>query len=362
MIRLMIVDDEKIIRETIKSFINWKALGVEIVGTCKDGIEAYNTILDEYPDIVLTDIKMPGFTGLELIERIRQIDKSIEFIILTGYEEFSFAKQAMKFGIRHYLLKPCNENQIVEAVKDIQKQKQKNPDWNIQSEKIWQTYEKNVLQNEIVSAIEQLVQNISKSDDKDRKKIFHNIDDELKKITDKDFLVSFISSLLIRYADSSDIAYNPMQIMDYVMKLKRFDSSETVRTSFVEILPQLFPENIIGINKTDSLIKKILDYIDEHIEEPGLSLKQISEQCLFMNVDYVSKKFVKQTGFRFSDFLNRRRVEKAKQFLTCQADVQIPYVAEKIGFGNNPQYFYLIFKKYTGMTPAAYINSWKNKK
>ena len=119
MLKLLIADDEKTIRETIRSFINWEALDIEVVGTAKDGIEAYNMILDLYPDIVLTDIRMPGLSGLELIERMHEINKDMQFIILSGYNEFEYAKTAMQYGVRHYLLKPCSEQQIIDSIKGL---------------------------------------------------------------------------------------------------------------------------------------------------------------------------------------------------------------------------------------------------
>ena len=81
MLKLLIADDEKTIRETIRSFINWEALDIEVVGTAKDGIEAYNMILDLYPDIVLTDIRMPGLYARDLIGRMHKISKHFRIII-----------------------------------------------------------------------------------------------------------------------------------------------------------------------------------------------------------------------------------------------------------------------------------------
>ena len=119
MLKLIIADDERIIRESISTLIDWGSLGIELAGVCSDGIEAYNMILDECPDIVLTDIRMPGLSGLDLIERISQTDLSIQFVLLSGYGEFEYAKQAMRFRVHHYLLKPCNEEQIIESMKDV---------------------------------------------------------------------------------------------------------------------------------------------------------------------------------------------------------------------------------------------------
>lgn len=119
MIKLLIADDERIIRETISTLIDWDSLGIHLIGLAQNGFEAYNIILDESPDIVLTDIKMPGLTGLELIQKIYEINKKTQFIILSGYGEFEYAKTAMEYGVRHYLLKPCNEEQIIRSINEI---------------------------------------------------------------------------------------------------------------------------------------------------------------------------------------------------------------------------------------------------
>ena len=119
MLKLVIADDERIIRETISTIIDWKQYNIELVGLCKNGLEAYDVILDETPDIVLTDIRMPGMDGLELIRRVSETDLNTQFIILSGYGEFEYAKAAMKYGVRHYLLKPCNELQILEVIQEI---------------------------------------------------------------------------------------------------------------------------------------------------------------------------------------------------------------------------------------------------
>lgn len=119
MLKLLIVDDEEIICNTIASVIPWEELGITLIGTCLDGVEAYHTILDESPDIVMTDIRMPGISGLELIERISNTNLNTQFIILSGYGEFEYAKRAMKCGVRHYLLKPCDNQQIIDCLKSV---------------------------------------------------------------------------------------------------------------------------------------------------------------------------------------------------------------------------------------------------
>lgn len=112
MYRLLIVDDEEIEREGMAQFIDWQRFNVKITGTAWNGVEALEKIRAEQPDIILTDIKMPVMDGIELIKRTKENYPDIQFIVLSGYGEYEFTSQAMELGVRHYLLKPCDEEQI----------------------------------------------------------------------------------------------------------------------------------------------------------------------------------------------------------------------------------------------------------
>lgn len=102
-------------------------------------------------------------------------------------------------------------------------------------------------------------------------------------------------------------------------------------------------------------IEETLRYVQEHIADSNLTLKWIAENCLYMNVNYVSRCFVKETQQKFSSYLMNLRVCKAKELFHENDEEKIQNVAELVGCGNNPYYFSKIFKKCTGMTPSAYI-------
>ena len=110
-------------------------------------------------------------------------------------------------------------------------------------------------------------------------------------------------------------------------------------------------------HKYADCVEKVIKYIGEHLSDSNLSLKWISENYLFMNPDYVSKMFVKQTGSKFSAYVTELRIQEAKKLLLEHSE-ESPYaVAEMVGFGNNPQYFSQIFKKYTKLSPKDYVKS-----
>ncbi|WP_239615973.1 response regulator transcription factor [Cohnella mopanensis] len=119
MYKVMLVDDEKIIIDGISQMIDWSSLGTELIGTAPNGVEAYERIKELKPDIVVSDIRMPGMDGLELVAAVHQADPDIRFVLLSGFGEFDYASRAMQYGVKHYLLKPTNENKIAEALSEI---------------------------------------------------------------------------------------------------------------------------------------------------------------------------------------------------------------------------------------------------
>ena len=120
MLKLLLVDDEKDVLEAMASTIRWENYGVELAGTCQNALEALQFMETSPPDIVITDVKMPVIDGIEMVRRAKDMGVEAEFIILSGFSEFEFAKRAMSFGIRYYLLKPCGEKELGEALRSAQ--------------------------------------------------------------------------------------------------------------------------------------------------------------------------------------------------------------------------------------------------
>lgn len=115
------------------------------------------------------------------------------------------------------------------------------------------------------------------------------------------------------------------------------------------------PTNLIlEPQKYSKTVKEMLECVAANLNREELSLKWIADQVLFMNSGYLSKLFVKETGYKFTTFLMIRRMERALQILRRQEGVTVYQVAEQTGFGNNTQYFSTVFKKYWGKSPSKY--------
>jgi two-component system response regulator YesN len=124
--KIIIVDDEIRIVQLIKHLISWDTLPLTLIGTANDGLSALELIKEGKPDIVILDIRMPGYNGIELISKAREENPQINFIIVSGYRHFEYAHMAIKFGVEDYLLKPVKEDEINQTLKKIIEKKQNN--------------------------------------------------------------------------------------------------------------------------------------------------------------------------------------------------------------------------------------------
>ena len=120
MVKLFLVEDEIAMRDGIKKHIDWEAEDIEFVGEASDGELAFPLILEKKPDILLTDIKMPFVDGLELSEMVRRELPDTQIIILSGYDEFEYARKAISLGVTEYLLKPIAPGALLENIKKVQ--------------------------------------------------------------------------------------------------------------------------------------------------------------------------------------------------------------------------------------------------
>lgn len=119
MYKVLLVDDERIILDGIREIVDWTSLGTRLDGTYRNGVDAFERIRKDPPDIVITDIRMPGMDGLELVSRTTELHPRIRFIMLSGFRDFNYAKTAMQYGVKHYLLKPCSETDIKQALAEV---------------------------------------------------------------------------------------------------------------------------------------------------------------------------------------------------------------------------------------------------
>lgn len=117
MYRVVLVEDSKLLRTGMKYTLDWDSLDCEIVGDAENGQEGLELIRRTQPDIVITDIRMPGLDGLEMIERLHAERNGAVFIIISAYNEFTYAQRAVRYGVIDYIVKPFTDEEIMEAMR-----------------------------------------------------------------------------------------------------------------------------------------------------------------------------------------------------------------------------------------------------
>lgn len=119
MLKIFLAEDEVVVRETIKRMIPWEEFGFELVGEAADGEMALPLLIRQQPDLLITDIKMPFMDGLTLARLAKKEIPGLKVVILSGYDDFNYAKQAIGIGVEDYLLKPITKNALIERLSEI---------------------------------------------------------------------------------------------------------------------------------------------------------------------------------------------------------------------------------------------------
>ena len=119
MLKVLITDDEQMICNLIANILDWEDMGFQIIGMANTGTDAFDIIQKEKPDVVISDIRMPGYDGIQLIQKTAEAGIQAVFVMISGYKQFEYAQNAMKYGVKYYLLKPISEEKLRETMMEI---------------------------------------------------------------------------------------------------------------------------------------------------------------------------------------------------------------------------------------------------
>lgn len=512
MYKVMLIDDERIILDGISQMIDWSSLNTELIGTAQNGIEAYERIKEKLPDIVVSDIRMPGMDGLELVAATHASHPHIRFVLLSGFGEFDYASKAMQYGVKHYLLKPTNENKIAEALTEIVEDLDRNEsteqfvskmkqglqkvmphvkeqvlkefvtnktygsrDWDYYSELFQFEIEQPVrlllfqlegaMQFEHLFAIKNIAEDLLDTtllsttignhvliliedtheltelyrrihEIRDTFQHYYNMDTTIA-LSEPDRIIGARSlyqetlqclnyrfylgeGSLITRKDTGAVGQDtvgkfmfeeekltmPVQsghleeaeqaLFELMQELKRAQLDINMTKSYViqqfvslirlgdpqqmsryygqmsglaemntlqaiqalmegtvrELSQYHYERNVV---KHTTIVRKVVAIVEEQLGNSDLSLNLVANEMLYMNADYLGKLFKKETGEKFSNYVVKARIQKATEIMAKDPDTKIFELAERLGFGDNPQYFSQVFKKQKGCTPSEYM-------
>jgi two-component system response regulator YesN len=354
---VFLVEDEIVVREGIKNSIDWEMNDLYFCGEASDGELAYPMIQKEKPDIVITDIRMPFMDGLELARLLKKEMPWIRIIILSGYGEFEYAKEAINIGITKYLLKPISKAELTKCLITI-----RDSIITEQHNTYGQTGElqaKGLDLENIIHLNKKKAEEFLRSGK--REDIHYFVEEYLKSISNdsrsslifRQYIV--VDMYCIVAAFTQELGFNKEDIEEPFkdkLQLNMLSSFEQI-SKYVESIFRHVIElrDNISSSKFNDIINKAKNYINNNYTNEGLSLNQVSNK-VYLSATYFSAIFSQKTGQTFIQYLTDLRMNKAKELLKC-TDMKSSEIAYAVGY-KDPHYFSYLFKKTQNCTPKQY--------
>ena len=372
MYKMIIVDDEYLVRYGIEQTIDWSALGIEIIGAAKNGKEGLALALDKKPDIIISDVRMPLMDGLDFVKAIKDYALDTVIIMLSGYKDFEYAKETLENGAFSYLLKPIDNQELIDVVlkgieelnnrriakktlSQVEQDKQmiaesillkalNNPDTMPDWQEKLKNYAINLPQPGRLVYFNCLTEG---------KKVGRNLAATLKDLLDQTDLAHKIiedgSDLIIVSEDYnvgiSSVYRTLADLPVFFQDARRLAQSNLVLSSSTVVYADQ------KLSFTKKLVCDILHYIAENYAQ-NITIKSVAD-ALFVSESHLMHVLKEELGVTFNECLTRQRINEAKRLL-AQGNALIYEVAMKVGY-NDAKYFSQVFKKSTGLTPIEYL-------
>ncbi len=355
--KVIIIDDEPWTREVIKSLADWEGLELEVAGEASDGEYGLELIRLLSPDIILTDVKMPHLNGIELMEILRKEKNNTPVIFISGYDDYTYIRSALKLDALDYLLKPIKQEELnkqlgscIEVLKERQviKNEIKSLEGGFLNTSWAGTYY-SLIENLSDSLKSLDVQIIKQKCSEICRLVIQKEGEHPPKGTMVCIYYTLINSLE-QFILSRDFAPKDLLKANEATFVFSGDSSLKEMMSYIESLYCLAIEQLMEYNKNRNRldIGKIQKFIEEHYTQ-SITL-ELTALNFYVSKEYLSKAFKAATGKGFSEYLTALRMERAKQ-LILEYRVPIKEVGEMVGYLDQA-HFYKTFKKFFGKTPG----------
>ncbi len=344
-VRILIVDDEPEIAEGLGMLLAARSPEYRVVGRARDGLEGFDRAIELHPDIVITDIRMPQASGLDMIRDIQSYEARTEFILISGYADFEYAKRAMEYGVQYFLTKPIDEEELFADIEKIRSR------WTRQEEFAEMAdlfSEDQLLPLEEAMALQ------------DRKALRETVAALFTVLRGRSLSTENLRMLclnLVLYG-TRKYPYAALRINNYLGKnvlssrsVDRMQSPDELENWTFNMLAGAgeILENDTVRGRRD-LIAEARDYIRENFEK-NITLNDIAER-FYVNPFYFSQLFKKKTGTTYQKYLTELRMKRAEVLLR-ETDMKVYEVCEAVGY-TDANYFSKLFERSTGKKPSAF--------
>lgn len=343
---VLLADDDRLVLEGLEKTIDWAALDAQIVGMAGDGAEALLMARANRPDVVITDICMPGMDGLELVQSLREELDEVDIFLLSGHNEFEYAQRAMRLGVRHYILKPITRDTITGLERELTAVRDR-----LNAEK---------RQYGVLFSAEQeeaLLLALTRGDTGALESAFDALErnallPEKNTVTVCLWLLNIIRRHLRELSMGGEAAeHSHKSAVEEMLALQsRREKLFFVEQKFFDLAQS---NQARGRNSHLRIALKARQLLEENYTDPDFCVSSLADR-LGITSSYISTVFRRQEGVSISLYLSELRLEHARELLSATAQ-SISEIARISGY-IDAHYFAKIFKKRYRLTPTEYRN------
>ena len=341
--KALIADDDVFVRKCLQKMLPWQELGFSQVLEAKDGTSALKSALENAPDLIISDVKMPGLSGLKLAEELRSSMVDVYIIILSEYSDFEFVQRALKIEVQDYILKPITKERLAEITDKIREMKAR-----LEMKQNFASLQDGA------EGIRKLVHDLLMSGDaRDSVASFEDL--ALHRIHPEDlkrFCASFLREL---YAQTCAVTCKKQELeaqsraaMEVYAELKNVSDVIDFVKKQCDQCAQLCARQAV---RTTGYVQMIDDYIEAHYADPDLSVSAVSD-WLHLSAVYTGTLYKQHKGNSIINRINEVRLQHAKELL-LDVNENVRTISQRVGYVT-PDYFSRLFSAFFGMSPSQY--------
>lgn len=384
--KTLIVDDEFNVRYVIRQLGQWESNGITELLEARNGVEAKNIIQKEKPEIILTDVKMPGMNGIEMIEWLDSISYPGKIIFITGFDDYSFMRKAIKHNSFDYLLKPIEaepfNHTLAEAVKSWANEE---TDRKYKEAGVYDDV-KRLRLNQMVTEVclgeyfdpAEVASSLPTADEFDLTLIsfyqMHHSAPYIQLLAEElehqewgnafelqnDHSLCLVITVKGIWLSVEEWISQQFEIPVRLVEGESLKSLEGLPISYKALQLKLEDQQFRAIHRLNDLdnacrMRNIVQYVETYYMEE-LNLEKLSSR-FFLSREHISRKFKQETGMTLSKYMTKLRIDQAKSRLR-ESDESILSISLMLGY-QDEKYFSKLFKKITGFTPFEYRNDIK---
>lgn len=363
--KLMLVDDEPLVRKAFQHVINDHFQELDVVARTGNGVEAVELARRYKPDIILMDIELDGMNGLEAVEEIIKFLPQSVVTIISAYDDFSYARSALRLGVLDYLLKPLNKSDITELLKRSIRQLEEIENKGRMS-----------ISSKLDKKINKKGQSLNLPLEQEKRLLHHislgNYNQAMTRLNDVitycfnqkehcqidnfiDYTQELMAVIYRRIYNKSSLSekefldkYPREEILDKLEKAKNVESLfELFKSSFKRLINPLLQNKF---QEDDDPVEKARIYIENNYDQ-DITLDEVASE-IGLSSSYLSRKFKEKYQLGFLEYLTELRINQAADLL-INKNIKINEIARRVGYRDG-NYFSKVFKRETGLNPSDY--------